>query len=128
MDVVGVGINVGVNLRRAPVFLREHAAVIHRPGHPGLRRDEILVSLWRAMETARATRDWLEAWTRLDILSGRAVRVVRGGKSLAGYGRGVDHQGRLVVETSAGRVLLTDSADLQLPETGPALYKRSVQS
>ena len=95
--VLGIGLNVAVELAELPAELRPTAATL------GLPRSEIepllarlLAALSRRLrEPADAT---LAAWRALDALSGRRVAWPGG----AGSAEGIDGDGRLVVALEDG--------------------------
>jgi BirA family biotin operon repressor/biotin-[acetyl-CoA-carboxylase] ligase len=58
-----------------------------------------------------------EAWTALDALSGRAVRVLSGESVISGTARGVDSDGALLLETPDGvRRFVSGEASLRVDE------------
>ena len=95
--VLGIGLNVAVELRELPPELRESAATL------GLSRSQIepvLRALLRALgrriyEPAEAT---LAAWRQRDALRGRTVAWATG----EGRAEGIDGAGRLVVARADG--------------------------
>jgi BirA family biotin operon repressor/biotin-[acetyl-CoA-carboxylase] ligase len=99
--VLGIGVNVAVDLADLPPELHETAGTL------GRRVDEVDAALaeliaaleGRLAEPAEATLAGLRA---LDALHGREVRWAAG----AGVAAGIDDEGRLLVDTPDGRVAI----------------------
>jgi BirA family biotin operon repressor/biotin-[acetyl-CoA-carboxylase] ligase len=113
--VLGIGINVAVELDQLPVELRGRAGTL------GLRpqdREAVLGSLrnelahWLAVED----RDVLAAVTELDALRGR--RVSWDGRSVTAVG--LDQAGSLLVRDDCGRVTALDAGEVHLGAAGEA--------
>jgi BirA family biotin operon repressor/biotin-[acetyl-CoA-carboxylase] ligase len=106
--VIGVGVNV-----HATGFAGELAdtatslALVRPRGGPTPRRDQLLVTLLQTMEhyvgacLERGFDELVREFSLHDALRDRPV-VVSGARSLSGVARGVDRDGRLIVETSSG--------------------------
>jgi BirA family transcriptional regulator, biotin operon repressor / biotin---[acetyl-CoA-carboxylase] ligase len=105
--VVGVGLNVALSeaARReieaagvSVAALADACAVApSRNGVAGALLDELLSMLGQfEREGFAAFRD---AWTALDALGGRPVRVLLGGTAISGTARGVDQEGALLLDT-----------------------------
>lgn len=102
--VLGVGVNVAVQLPDLPAELAGTAATLgRRPAdiEPLLR--DILASLERWLSAEGG--ELLASWRDLDALYGRAVEW-EGGR---GRARGVDGEGRLIVSLPTGAVALSAS-------------------
>jgi BirA family transcriptional regulator, biotin operon repressor / biotin---[acetyl-CoA-carboxylase] ligase len=95
--VLGIGLNVAVDLADLPPELRDTAGTLGRaPEQVEATRAELLAALERRLaEPAEAT---LTALRALDALLGREVRWAAG----AGRAAGIDDDGRLLVETRSG--------------------------
>jgi BirA family biotin operon repressor/biotin-[acetyl-CoA-carboxylase] ligase len=96
-SVLGVGLNVAVELDALPVELRGRAGTLGRPP------DQIEPTLGVLLEAldrwiAAPTPAVLEAFGERDALRGQEVRWAHG----EGVGAGVDGAGRLIVELPAG--------------------------
>ena len=115
--VLGIGLNVAVRLEDLPPELapggsRPAATMGLSPGElePTLAR--LLDALGRRlMEPAGAT---LEAWRARDALLGRAIAWSGG----SGIARGLDGEGRLVVEESEGRRTALAAGEVHLQRIG----------
>ena len=106
--VVGIGLNVAVELEALPAELRETAGTL------GLSPSELeptLARLLRSLEAQLGASEpaLLTAYRERDALSGREVTWAAG----EGRAAGVDEEGRLVVETAGGRVAL-DAGEVHL--------------
>jgi BirA family biotin operon repressor/biotin-[acetyl-CoA-carboxylase] ligase len=106
--VVGIGLNVALRQEDFPPELRDRAGTL------GLESDAIepaLQGLLSSLErwVAADSDAVLEAVRLRDALLGRAVRWAGG----EGRGAGIDGEGRLLVETEAGRVAL-DAGEVHL--------------
>jgi len=106
--VVGVGINVGLESGSpsAQAIDQPWISVCDLPGvglDPGLRdglAGSILDQLISCMSTYASTgfESYREDWQGLDVLKGKAVNVSGPGRMLQGKARGIDEQGKLLVE------------------------------
>jgi BirA family biotin operon repressor/biotin-[acetyl-CoA-carboxylase] ligase len=99
--VVGIGVNVAVEVSDLPPELHETAGSLGRaPADVEPFLSSLLASLgaWLAAEPASL----LDAYRARDALLGRAI-TWNGGE---GRANGIDEQGRLVVEAPGGRVVL----------------------
>jgi BirA family biotin operon repressor/biotin-[acetyl-CoA-carboxylase] ligase len=107
--VVGIGVNVAVDVAELPEELRDTAASL------GLGNEEVepvLARLLRALG-ARLGEDeatTVAAWRERDALLGREISWADG----AGTARGVDDAGRLVVELADGSRTALDAGEVHL--------------
>lgn len=105
--VIGVGVNLGVLPGGAEVD-GQRAAALPEACHRG-RRTTLAGRMAAAVDvTARAFEaeglaGLLQDWPRYDALGGRWVTLSAPGRVLAGRARGIDSQGRLVIEHSGGQ-------------------------
>jgi BirA family transcriptional regulator, biotin operon repressor / biotin---[acetyl-CoA-carboxylase] ligase len=95
--VLGIGLNVAVDLADLPPELRDTAGTLGRaPEQVEATRAELLAALERRLaEPPEAT---LTALRGLDALHGREVRWAAG----TGRAAGIDDEGRLLVQTPSG--------------------------
>lgn len=107
-DLVGIGLNVTTGLRRAPPDVRARATTLARHIRRPPRRDEILRDLWRTVAETRTRADWRESFAHRHQLEGRHVEMAGGAEApLRGIVRGVDDDGRLLVEVNGMLMALT---------------------
>ncbi len=125
--VIGVGINVclpspardeieagGV---RVAAVAAACAAVPSRNMIAGAILDELLRML--SVYERKGFSAYRDAWTGLDALRDRAVRVTMGGSQTTGAARGVDAEGALLLETEGGmQRFVSGEASLRLSEDG----------
>ncbi len=115
--VLGIGLNVAVRLADLPPELRAGGA---RPAATmGLSPRELEPTLARLLEAlgrrlAEPAGATLEAWRARDALLGREIAWSGGG----GIARGIDGEGRLVVEDSAGGRTALAAGEVHLGRVG----------
>jgi len=107
--VVGIGVNVAVDVEELPPELHATAASLGLPVRdvPAVC-ERVLVELEAALELDTASL--LAAWSALDALRGRRVAWAQG----AGVAAGVDGAGRLVVELADGGHAALDAGEVHL--------------
>lgn len=107
--VVGVGLNVAVDLADLPAELHDTAATMGlAPGDVAVVRDAFLDELDAALMLASTAL--LDAWRERDALAGREVSWTGG----AGVARGIDGAGRLVVDLPGGGHTALDAGEVHL--------------
>lgn len=107
--VLGIGVNVAVEVEQLPEEVRARAASLERPPsaiEPLLA--ELLVALERRL--AQPAERALAAWRERDALLGRDVLWAGG----AGRAGGVDDRGRLLIGLSGGAVVRLDAGEVHL--------------
>ena len=107
--VLGIGVNVAVDLGELPQELRSSAGTL------GLDADELEPSLERLLAAlddwlARPDGEVLDAWRARDALAGEAVHWRDG----SGTGAGIDPAGRLLVALADGREQALDAGEVHL--------------
>lgn len=124
--VVGIGLNVAVDLDELPPELRPGAAQpgVGRPAatlgrtaaevEPTLKR--LLVALEDRLREPPAQT--LEAWRSRDALLGREIAWGSGETAERGLARGIDGTGRLVVELAGGGRTTLSAGEVHLTATG----------
>ena len=108
--VIGIGLNVTTAEHDFPEELREAATSLRIAGVPA-EPAAVLDALLRAIDRRLADEPAaiLAAWRERDALLGKRVRWREG----EGTGAGVDEAGRLLVDTSSGRIAL-DAGEVHL--------------
>lgn len=109
--VVGIGLNVAVDIAELPSELHGTAATL---GLDPAQREPVLALLLERLEEVLAltTSDLLEAWRARDVLRGREVHWADG----SGTAAGVDGDGRLVVELDGGGRTALDAGEVHLTQ------------
>ena len=112
--VLGIGVNVAVDLAALPDELRDTAGTL------GRRPDELedaLAELLRALERrlAEPTADSLDALRGRDALLGREIEWDEG----EGVGAGIDDAGSLLVRLADGSEIALTSGEVLLRRIGP---------
>ncbi len=114
-DVAGVChlvVGVSLNLRTPAMMARsketENLAYLQELVQTGLDRNKvisgiiaILLGLYEALE-ADGLNSYLSRWPQYDALSEKAVQLVIDGQRVQGRVKGIDHSGRLKLETKEG--------------------------
>ena len=112
--VLGIGVNVSVDVSTLPPDIRDRAATLGRPAsalEPTLR--ELLASLERRL--AEPPADCLAALRARDALLDRPVRWAGG----EGVGAGIDDSGSLLVRRADGSVVALDAGEVHLGSSIP---------
>jgi len=107
--VLGIGLNVAVDVAALPDELRDRATSL---GRAPSELDAVLSELLGALDERLAADPaaTLEAWRARDALEGRPVRWAGG----TGTGAGVDGDGRLVVSLDGGGQTTLDAGEVHL--------------
>jgi BirA family transcriptional regulator, biotin operon repressor / biotin---[acetyl-CoA-carboxylase] ligase len=119
--VLGVGINVAVEVDQLPEDVRGRAATLG--GSPG-DVEPVLEKLLKALERrlSEPTDAMLLAWSERDVLRGREVRwgaqEGHASASSKGTAQGVDGAGRLVVGLSEGGQTTLEAGEVHLAPMG----------
>jgi BirA family transcriptional regulator, biotin operon repressor / biotin---[acetyl-CoA-carboxylase] ligase len=111
--VLGIGLNVAVDVARLPADVRASAATLGRSPadiEPALR--ELLAALERRLEEPQEAT--LAAWRARDALRGREVTWTSG----RGRAEGIDGEGRLVVALEDGGHATLRAGEVHLLEVG----------
>ncbi|MFM8560934.1 MAG: biotin--[acetyl-CoA-carboxylase] ligase [Solirubrobacterales bacterium] len=111
--VLGIGLNVAVELEELPPELQGTAATLGlRPADVPEVRERVLAELDAVMGLQDAAL--LEAWRERDALLGREVDA----GPVAGVAAGVDGAGRLVLELEGGGQTALDAGEVHLRRVG----------
>ena len=111
--VLGIGLNVAVELAQLPAEVRAGAATLGRPRaeiEPTLQR--LLTALQQRL--AESERDTLAAWRTRDALRGRDVAWASG----RGRAQGIDGAGRLIVALPGGGTAALQAGEVHLRRVG----------
>lgn len=111
--VLGIGLNVAVDLAGLPEEVRARAASMQRPPEEiETILAELLEGLTRWM--AAPAQAVLDAWTERDALRGRRVEWAGG----SGTAQGIDGSGRLVVSLQGGGRTTLEAGEVHLGAPG----------
>jgi BirA family biotin operon repressor/biotin-[acetyl-CoA-carboxylase] ligase len=107
--VLGIGLNVAVDLDELPPELQATAATLGlAPADVPAVRERVLAGLDAALALGDA--ELLEAWRERDVLLGREVDC----GEVVGVAAGVDGAGRLVLELAEGGQTAVDAGEVHL--------------
>ena len=118
--VLGIGVNVAVDVDQLPEDVRERAATLGGSSsdvEPVL--GELLEALERRLEEPAGAV--LGAWSERDALRGREIRwgtQGQAGQSNEGTAHGIDGAGRLVVSLAAGGQTTLEAGEVHLAPVG----------
>ena len=119
--VTGVGINVNSSLEDFPENLRETVTSLKMETGRQWNREQVLAAflnrfenVFNEWEAAGGTlRPFMDYWNSHDLLAGRDIAILQDGKTEEGVSRGIDDEGRLLLETPDG-VRLVHAGDVHL--------------
>ncbi len=107
--VIGIGVNVNNRSSDAPAELRNHVvSIIDLVGSP-LDRGDILEGILRGLRNLleQSTAQITARADALCLQKGRTLEIDVGGRVLTGSCRGIDAQGRLILDSKVGTVTCT---------------------
>jgi BirA family biotin operon repressor/biotin-[acetyl-CoA-carboxylase] ligase len=106
-DMIGIGLNVYSDLRHAPgdVQRRATSLALHLKRPP--RRDELIRDVWFALQASRQCDDWVDRYQEMHLLQSKQVRVESSDGITTGICRGIDREGRLLVEQEGSMRAIT---------------------
>ncbi|TXR51316.1 biotin--[acetyl-CoA-carboxylase] ligase [Reinekea thalattae] len=126
-DEVLLVLGVGINLLARPVLASDpNAVVANMPTSLAevfggdIDRTSLLAALVSRIVGVMADIDrlgvawFIEQWSRLDMLQGQPLRLIKGSDCYQGLGRGIDEAGQLRVETEHGEVLLFNGGEVSV--------------
>jgi BirA family biotin operon repressor/biotin-[acetyl-CoA-carboxylase] ligase len=122
--VVGIGINVGIELQVMPPEVAVRAGSLHMiAGRPIDRRavlEALLVRLADCYSAWAAGGDAVnDAWGSRDLLRGKPVAVLHSGPTIEGVAEGIDREGALRIRTADGAIRQVVAGDV-IQVLGPA--------
>jgi BirA family biotin operon repressor/biotin-[acetyl-CoA-carboxylase] ligase len=102
-DLIGIGVNVLSDLSQAPTSVRQRAASMAQLCDEPPTLETFFAELAKRITSPTSGDDWLSRLSECHALTHRPIVVDTGsGMSIAGVCRGVDVQGRLLVENESG--------------------------
>ena len=118
--VVGIGINVNSSLNDFSDDLRATATSLKMATGQSWNREQILAAFLNRFEivfdgwqNAANLHPFMDYWNRHDLLTGRDIAILQDDKTEEGVSRGIDDEGRLLLETADG-VKLIHAGDVHL--------------
>jgi BirA family biotin operon repressor/biotin-[acetyl-CoA-carboxylase] ligase len=115
--LVGIGINVNLDLAQAPPLMVPATSLSAEVGAPVSRVDLLAVllsSLERRYDALAGGRSFHEEWSRRLATVGERVCVTSGAEQVCGHAVGVDEDGALLLRTSDGGVRRVLAGDVTL--------------
>ena len=112
VDLVGIGVNLNLDLRHAPAELRERITSLHAVAQRKLDPSEALIGLARHLSSSLSRRREypfpaiIREYARHHDLAGRKVTVIRPGdeRPITGQCEGLDDTGRLMLRSGNGEL------------------------
>ncbi|HEU0251051.1 MAG TPA: biotin--[acetyl-CoA-carboxylase] ligase [Solirubrobacteraceae bacterium] len=108
--VLGIGVNVALDLRDLPADVRGRAATL---GREPAAIEPLLADLLAALSAGltKQPQQTLAAWRARDALAGRQIAW---GQDQRGQAQGVDEEGRLLVLSAEGSTVTLSAGDVHL--------------
>lgn len=104
--LIGIGINVRTRFDAAPPPVRASAIALRDLITSPPPRTNLIISLWQALDEALVDPLWREQFNRHHLFNDHPITIDVNSTSLTGVCRGVDDDGRLLVETDMGQKAL----------------------
>ena len=111
--VTGVGINVNSSLEDFPENLRATVTSLKMETVRQWNREQVLAAFLNRFESvfdewqdAASLRPFMDYWNSHDLLSGQTIAIEQGPQIEEGVARGIDDEGRLLLETPDGMKLI----------------------
>ena len=119
--VTGVGINVNSSLEDFPENLRATATSLNMATGQSWSREQVLAAFLNSFETVfneweasgGTLRPFMDYWNSHDLLAGQSIAIEQGPQIEEGVARGIDDEGRLLMENADG-VRLVHAGDVHL--------------
>jgi BirA family transcriptional regulator, biotin operon repressor / biotin---[acetyl-CoA-carboxylase] ligase len=117
--VLGIGINVNMELKDLPEEMREIATSIMHETKREHHRTMLLASIlkeidsWYAVFLKGGKEPLLSEWKRLSSTLGKIVCVETGKETLVGLAEDIDGNGRLLLKLPSGQVKRISSGDIK---------------
>lgn len=128
--IVGIGINVNVDLNDAPPFASPATSLLAEIGGPTLRLDllvAVLSGIERRYQALREGRSFHKEWARRMATLGHHVQVTSGSDQWSGLATAVDRDGALLLRLEDGSTRRVLSGDVTLRSPGNGDKHRPIQ-
>jgi len=106
LDLIGIGINLNNEINRAPPSLRGNIFSLAMAAGRQIDATEALIALARSIRAVAARRRnapfpaVVREYEQHHLLTGRSVTCLSNGVTITGLCRGIDHAGRLIIQTT----------------------------
>ena len=123
--VVIVGIGINLNQSTFPEEIKDIATSIKLESGNTLNRADLVLSLLENLdrEYEKFLQEkkalLLQKWTEKTDMFGKIMTVYQKGTSLTGTATGLDHEGRLILQTSDGEQHVFDSGEVSFNPLSP---------
>ena len=111
--VAGIGINVNSSMEDFPEYLRATATSLKMETGKQWCREQILAvflnhfeQIFDEWQVAASLRPFMDYWNRHDLLAGQNITIEQGPQIEEGVARGIDDEGRLLLETPTDMKLI----------------------
>ncbi len=117
--VLGIGVDVNMELTQLPVDLRDFTTTLASEAGGRIDRTALLRQVLRELDRwygifLANDADVLRAWESLNVTTGERVTVSGQGVKFEGTARGIDSEGRLLVEVEGGAVRTVAAGDVTI--------------
>ncbi len=118
LAVVGMGINVNLDVRSLPPAVRNIATSVKQETGKNQLRNEIIIQLlkkfelWYTILKKEGKRPLLDAWRQNSSTLGRKVSILTHNGSWSGIAEDIDDNGMLIVRTRSGKQKTISSGDI----------------
>ena len=117
--VLGIGIDVNMNINELPVDVRQLATTLAAECGRKIDRQSLLRQLMQELDAwyqvfLAAEKDVLAEWKALNVTIGKSVAVSGSGDTFQGLAKDIDDEGRLVVEVADGTMRTVAAGDVSI--------------
>ncbi len=118
--VIGIGINVNIELDAFPEDLKETATSLKNETRKAYNREDIVsrvldeIDIWYGFLKKMDRKKLLAEWEKNTSTLGKKVKVIVGKETLVGLAESIDNDGRLVLKLPSGERKRISSGDLIL--------------
>lgn len=117
--VLGIGIDVNMDLEILPPEVRVLATTLATEAGDRINRSTLLQEVLRSLESwyrefLNDPAQVLKEWQKLNVTVGNRVIVHGAGETLEGLARGIDEDGRLIIRLDDGGVRLVAAGDVSI--------------